>query len=350
MSTVRHLERERTPTTDLRRTEVSGQSVYLSNDSPVPFYVQIAQQLTYLIYSRQLQPGTRLPSVRTLATGLEVTSNTISQAYYELQMTGLVDSFKGSGTFVRQDISEQDEDWHVRNEMAAEAVAGVRRRLHALGLDDSDLQRHVMGVIHGAECLSEIAFAAPSLISAKKFANSIGTKLGHLGIEVAAIGFNELEGGDQRTREIVSRVYRLVTFVSTAHTLKKLLEPYGQRHKIIGVSLELVNETLMSLAALDPAARVVIVTTERYLDISLNVVKSNSRLDPSHITRLRADEDIELLASHADQADRVIYTFGAGPIVDELGVPEDRRLLIGFRIDGPSMTNLATTLTSKGAS
>lgn len=344
MATVKHLGWSGPEAGNLRRAEVAGRNVYLSTDSSVPFYVQIAQQLTYLIYSRQLAPGAALPSVRTLAADLGVTSNTISQAYSELRVTGLAASVKGSGTYVRHDVFIQDEDWHIRNELASDAVAQARWRMHSLGLSDEDLQRHVMGVLHSPDRVLEVAFVAPSLESAEKFARAIDEEFGHHGVRASPLQFDELEDPQGATAELLKRVYYLVTFVSTRVAVEKLIEPLGRRHRVIGISLELVRETVESLRSLDPYLKVVIVTTDRYLDISLNVVQSNSRLDPKRISRVSVEANGRALKQHVEKADLVIYTFGAKKAVEKLGIPEDRRLLINFRMDDASKGHLAAIL------
>src|SRR5690606_21801184 len=126
-------------------------------------------------------------------------------------------------TYVRPDVFTQDDDWHVRNELAAEAVASARRRMHSLGLSDSDFQRHVMGVLHGPERLCEVAFAAPTLPSAAKFARGIETDLGHLGIKAMPVEFGQLADPSPATQALLERVYYLITFVSQRQTVTRLL-------------------------------------------------------------------------------------------------------------------------------
>ena len=47
-----------------------------------------------------LQPGEKLPSVRSLAVDLSINPNTIQKAYLELERQGYVYSVKGVGSFV----------------------------------------------------------------------------------------------------------------------------------------------------------------------------------------------------------------------------------------------------------
>jgi GntR family transcriptional regulator len=72
----------------------------LDTKSGVPFYRQIIQQVEYKMSIGKLEPGDKLPTVRSLAVDLKVNPNTVAKAYNELELTGLVNTHVGSGTFV----------------------------------------------------------------------------------------------------------------------------------------------------------------------------------------------------------------------------------------------------------
>ncbi len=77
--------------------------------SGVPFYRQIIDQVRSAIATGAVAPGDRLPTVRQLAVDLSINPNTVSRAYTELELTGLVETHMGSGTFVGNRKVEQDE-------------------------------------------------------------------------------------------------------------------------------------------------------------------------------------------------------------------------------------------------
>jgi GntR family transcriptional regulator len=76
--------------------------IQLDIKSGVPFYRQIIDQVKSAIATGRLDAGDRLPTVRQLAVDLSVNPNTVSRAYTELELTGLVETQMGSGTFVGQ--------------------------------------------------------------------------------------------------------------------------------------------------------------------------------------------------------------------------------------------------------
>ena len=74
--------------------------------SPVPIYVQLAEQLKYLVSTGELASGTRLPSARLLARNLNVNRNTVLRAYSVLRRDGYVEGRRGAGTTVKLNPGE----------------------------------------------------------------------------------------------------------------------------------------------------------------------------------------------------------------------------------------------------
>ena len=79
--------------------------VRISDRDGVPIYVQLINQIKYLVASGKLTAGEQLPPVRKLAEQLLVNPNTVARAYRELETEGLVTSRQGSGVFVSEGVS-----------------------------------------------------------------------------------------------------------------------------------------------------------------------------------------------------------------------------------------------------
>src|SRR5437588_7141889 len=75
-------------------------NIRLSPNDGVPIYLQIVQQVKYLVASGRLAPGDELPPIRTLAEQLVVNPNTVARAYRELEAAGVVTTRRGAGTHV----------------------------------------------------------------------------------------------------------------------------------------------------------------------------------------------------------------------------------------------------------
>jgi len=74
--------------------------IHISTNDGVPIYLQIVNQVKYLVACGRLAPGEELPPIRVLAEQLLVNPNTIARAYMELERDGIVSKRHGSGTYV----------------------------------------------------------------------------------------------------------------------------------------------------------------------------------------------------------------------------------------------------------
>jgi GntR family transcriptional regulator len=74
--------------------------VHLNAGDGVPIYLQIVNQVKYLVASGRMAPGEELPPIRTLAEQLVVNPNTVARAYRELERAGFVTKRSTTGTFV----------------------------------------------------------------------------------------------------------------------------------------------------------------------------------------------------------------------------------------------------------
>jgi GntR family transcriptional regulator len=74
--------------------------LHISTKDGVPIYLQIVNQIKYLVASGRLAPGEELPPIRVLATQLVVNPNTVARAYRELELKGIVEKRRTAGTFV----------------------------------------------------------------------------------------------------------------------------------------------------------------------------------------------------------------------------------------------------------
>ncbi len=72
-----------------------------------PPYEQIRMQIAAQVASGGLPPGTKLPTVRSLATTLGIAPNTVARAYRELEHSGVVTTRGRNGTVVNGDGSDR---------------------------------------------------------------------------------------------------------------------------------------------------------------------------------------------------------------------------------------------------
>ena len=79
--------------------------LHISSHDGVPIYLQIVNQVKYLVASGRLEAGAELPPIRTLAEQLLINPNTVARAYRELEQAGIVTKRRTAGTYVSDTTS-----------------------------------------------------------------------------------------------------------------------------------------------------------------------------------------------------------------------------------------------------
>lgn len=108
---------------------------------PTPPYEQLRRQIAGAIASGGLAAGTRLPTVRQLASDLGVAAGTVMRTYAELEAAGMVEARRGGGTLVAAAATPRPEPQQSRLRASAEAFVREARRD---GVPDAD----IIDVIH----------------------------------------------------------------------------------------------------------------------------------------------------------------------------------------------------------
>ena len=76
--------------------------IIISNDSGLPIYEQIKNQIKAQIVAGDLKADEDLPGMRTLASDLKVSVITTKRAYNDLEQEGYIYSMPGKGSFVKK--------------------------------------------------------------------------------------------------------------------------------------------------------------------------------------------------------------------------------------------------------
>ena len=91
----------------------------IDSTNGVPLYLQIAKEVKHSIAIGSLKPGEQIPSVREIALQITVNPNTVAKAYRELEARGIVETRRGTGTFVSETITD------VTQEERQEIIGGL---------------------------------------------------------------------------------------------------------------------------------------------------------------------------------------------------------------------------------
>ncbi len=107
----------------------------IDHGSSVAPFEQLRRQIISAIDSGRMAPGVRLPSVRQLASDLDLAPNTVAKTIRELELAGYVETRGRNGTVVAYRAPKSEDD--LRRDLAIGAATYVRV-VTELGLSRSD--------------------------------------------------------------------------------------------------------------------------------------------------------------------------------------------------------------------
>ncbi len=120
------------------RTDGITMKILISNQSELPIYAQIREQIKEQILNGQIPEGTVLPSIRKLAKEVGVSVITTTRAYNELEQEGFIASMQGRGSVVLS--KENDflkEQYYLRIEEGIQTAVETAKRI---GMSKEELE------------------------------------------------------------------------------------------------------------------------------------------------------------------------------------------------------------------
>jgi GntR family transcriptional regulator len=118
--------------------------IVISQADPRPLYMQVMEQVQRRVAVGDLPPGTELPSIRQLASELQLSVITIKRAYLELERDGVITTRQGKGSVVadRPKLQATIQDRELKSHMVKAADLGL-----LLGLSKTELQKRLAEAI-----------------------------------------------------------------------------------------------------------------------------------------------------------------------------------------------------------
>ncbi|GGK42294.1 GntR family transcriptional regulator [Salinarimonas ramus] len=215
---------------------------------PIPLGVQLRGLVEYGIASSELRPGDRLPSVRECAEQAGIAPMTVAKVYDELREAGLIATRPGAGTYVAEIAAA-----------GLERMRGLRRlqgRVEALfaeaeaaGLSAADVANLVSArAVRGAPRGLSILFVGVFPDATRGYAEHLARHLEPRDRVVAAT-IDALRRGEASARG-------MDVVVALAHRRAEVEALVGPGVPVVGLSVIPSEETRARLAAIDPMARV----------------------------------------------------------------------------------------------
>ena len=122
--------------------------IIISNQSELPIYAQIKEQLKEQILNGQIPEGSTLPSIRQLAKEVGVSVITTTRAYSDLEAEGFIATMQGKGSVVlSKDNSMLREQYLMRIE---EGLTTAIETARVMGLSNGELNEIFQNLLHAS--------------------------------------------------------------------------------------------------------------------------------------------------------------------------------------------------------
>lgn len=123
--------------------------LHVEPDSGLAIYDQIVRQIKFAVATGALPAGEMAPSVRELARELAVNLNTVSKAYQQLQVEGVLESVRGMGLAVASGAVKQCRAERIR--LVQERLREVLWEARQSGIEADELQRLITAEMPAVE-------------------------------------------------------------------------------------------------------------------------------------------------------------------------------------------------------
>lgn len=166
--------------------------VALKVEGRLPLYEEVANRISYLIEQGTLRPGDRVPSIRNLSKQMQVSINTVKEAYSQLEDRRLLEARPQSGYYVRARLPD----------LPSEPVVD-RPKLNPADVNLSNIYQQVMRDLLDPQLLQlGIAIPSPDLLPVAKLNRMLSRETRRFALQSVSY---ELPPGNLRLRQQVAQ-------------------------------------------------------------------------------------------------------------------------------------------------
>ncbi len=295
----------------------------LEHKSGIPLYIQLKGQIKKRIQLGYWLPGHKLPTERELAQELGISRNTVSSAYRELELEGILISQQGKGTFVAKQTSlwsREDKKAKLIKvvDLAIEEATQLSFRLDEfllIALKRAREKKKFLGLVR-------VAFVASTQEYCQYFVQEIEPRAG---ISIKPLLFSQLHDNRGELAREFADIDLVVTTFFYLNEVRQLLSHLDK--PIIGIAMNIEPETVVELARIPAGQRVGLFCRTGYFaenivehlhsvgigNLQLTVTQSTSREELLDIM-----ERVDVVTVSSDRREEILSLVGGKKPIIEL--------------------------------
>jgi DNA-binding transcriptional regulator YhcF (GntR family) len=313
--------------------------IILDKKSGVPLYIQVKKQIMDLVKEGALKVGTKMPTERELSQELGVSRNTISAAYKELELNGVLKSLQGKGTFVAEEViswKSQDSQKKIIKfvDLALEEAVEI-------GIEADDfLEIVTQRVKEKKELMDKItsAFVECNIEQARMFSNQL-TKITNMNAIPLTVG--ELEDMSEETIDKLQKCQVIIATFNHVNEVSNLLKDWNK--EILGISINPNLESIVKIARHPSSTRFSFICLSQEFIFKIKYALEKAGLEDFNIDYFN-DTDEENLKKLIDNSDVLIVTPGRYKDVVKLNHENKEIIEFSYILDESSVKALKSRI------
>lgn len=265
----------------------------------LPVYVQLKEQLKFLILNGELEPGTKLPTIRQLAGYLGINRNTVQKAYQELAGEGLVECRRGRGCLVVEDAGA------TAGPVSAELLGVIDRAIEEagqLGVRPDDLATFLYARAQqrpGQPITRRVVFVECQAAIAQTIAQTIQERLG---VEVTPSLLDDVREPTPEAEEQLRQAHVVATTFFHIQELRRMLAKSGK--EVVALTVKPHLENLIQIAGIPKGT-----------SIGLVCLSQDCAMELQHTLESAGIQGLEVNVGGVDDLDRLGEMLPHQPVV-----------------------------------
>lgn len=278
----------------------------LQRESGIPLYIQVKGIIRDMIEQKVWESGSRIPTERSLAEQLEISRNTVSMAFRDLETEGILVCQQGRGTFVAE--SDEAVRRESRKERLLKIIDIAMEEATTLGFSIDEF----MAITHvrareKREILSRVNIV---LIECNReqvefFARELAISVGVL---IQPILLGDLETNPTKFLDVIRRADIVITTLFHLQSVKEIVGNLGTQ--IIALALSPLLDSIVRIARLPNAAHVgIFCISQSFAEKMISSLRS-AGIDHLRYSKFLGFEDKDTLIRQIDSVDYIITSPG----------------------------------------
>lgn len=298
----------------------------IDKNSNLQINEQIALQLRYQIISGELERSSKLPSVREMASMLNINRHTISRAYKDLEDEGLIVTKQSLGTFVTKDLElphKKDVDKFI------ETIKEAMEISNTLGFTTKEFMATAQSIYLKESNGKNIRgiFIECNHSALKQYINDIKEKLD---IEIEGCLLSDIEEGNISINRINDYDF-VMTTVGHYASLKKLIKNndniyainFGPYLKVLNKLKGLPKDSRLGIVCISDTGAIGLKQVLIDLGIVQGVIMVESTKDLVKVKELANSVDILIVSKYALEENAGFFNSLQNKIVEYSNVLQD---------------------------